>query len=140
MPRVRSLRRVSARVISLVAFASLARAQQDSLIFTVQPGKAVAGEAFEQQPRVQLLDSSGAAKKVSSGYAIVFIDNSPSGFSQIFPPADQLYMSHPTFAATPGYVRFPFVEGIALMSGLRIDDTGEGFVLPGGSTAGTVEE
>ena len=46
---------------------------------TVQPGKAVAGELFEQQPIVQLLDGSGVPKKVSTGYALVFMDQSPTG-------------------------------------------------------------
>ena len=129
MPRVLSLRCAFARVVSLMASLSLGRAQQETLIFTVQPGKAMAGEPFEQQPRVQLLDSSGAVKQVSTGYALVFMDQSPSGFSELYPPADQSYMTHPTGAATPGYARFPFVEGIALISGLTINDRGEGFVL-----------
>jgi hypothetical protein len=100
----------------------------DQLRVIVQPGKATAGEVFGQQPVVQILDSSGAPKKVSNGWALVEMGQNPSGFSVVVPPMDyQTPVETPT--PTPGYVRFPFVEGIAVMSGLYINDLGAGFTL-----------
>eukprot|EP00937_MAST-01D_sp_MAST-1D-sp2_P007795 g7795.t1 len=104
-------------------------AQQETLIVTVQPAKAIAGEPFEQQPVVQLLDSSGQPKLTSVGYALVFMENSPTGFSEIKPPADRGYLTSIGNVPTPGFVRFPFVEGIAIISGLQIDDVGDAFML-----------
>eukprot|EP00937_MAST-01D_sp_MAST-1D-sp2_P000215 g215.t1 len=116
-------------LLLLCSLPALLRAQQETLIVTVQPAKAVAGEPFEVQPVVQLLDSSGQPKQVSTGYALVFLDQSPTGFSEIKPPADRGYVTAIGQAPTPGHVRFPFTEGIAIMSGLQIDDVGDEFVL-----------
>ena len=126
--------RVTALLGLILCGTPLVHAQQETIVVSVQPGKAIAGEIFEQQPVVQLLDSSGQLKRVTQGHVQVFIDQSPSGFAEIFPPPNTNYhLTHPDFdpqtlganAAGP----FPFIEGIAVMSGLRIDETGEGFVL-----------
>ena len=54
--------RVTALLGLILCGTPLVHAQQETIVVSVQPGKAIAGEIFEQQPVVQLLDSSGQLK------------------------------------------------------------------------------
>jgi hypothetical protein len=99
----------------------------DTLFLTVQPGKAVAGEPFGQQPVVQLLDSLGQLREdVNTGYILVSIESNPTGFSELIPPMD---IGNYDTEQTPGKIRFQFEEGVATLHSLYINDVGEGFTL-----------
>jgi hypothetical protein len=99
----------------------------DTLFLTVQPGKAVAGEPFGQQPVVQLLDSLGQLREdVNTGYILVSIEANPTGFSELIPPMD---IGNYEEEQTPGKIRFKFEEGVAKLHSLYINDVGEGFTL-----------
>ncbi|CAM9243696.1 unnamed protein product, partial [Ectocarpus sp. 8 AP-2014] len=91
-----------------------------TLRLRVQPGRAVGGEAFLEQPQVEILEGDGGDVDVLfEGYATAEMISSPSGFSVL--EYDNITGRGSTASLTDGM-------GRATFSGLFIKEAGEGFI------------
>ncbi|CAM9102436.1 unnamed protein product [Scytosiphon promiscuus] len=95
-------------------------ADAHTLRLRVQPGRALGGEAFLEQPQVEILEGDGGDVDVLfQGYATAEMMSSPSGYS---------ILEYDNATDRGSVASFTDGKGRATFSGLFVNETGEGFV------------